>query len=62
MYESHKSAGLQQPHGFNRFVNGAAKNDTFQIKEEGAGNLLAERGGSESLNRRVMKHLEKEAH
>ena len=62
MYESHKSPSLQHLHGLNRFVNGATKNDSFQIKEEGAGNLLAERGCSESLNKRLMKHLEKEAH
>jgi len=39
----------------------APKNDSFRNKEEGGGYLLAERDGFESLNRRVMKHLEKEA-
>jgi hypothetical protein len=62
MYEPHKPSGLQQSHGLNRFDNVAPKNDTFRNKEEGAGYLLAERDGCESLNRRVMKHLEKEAH
>jgi len=61
MYESHKSPGLQQSHGLNRFENVAPKNDSFRNKQEGGGYLLAERDGYESLNRRVMKHLEKEA-
>jgi hypothetical protein len=66
MYESQKFPGFPQTHfkqcGLDRLDNGAPKNDSFRIKEEGAGYEQAERGGSESEKRRVMKQLEKEAH